>query len=718
MKNKTEFNHLLIEIGTEEVPANYLAYAAASNGSYLKEKLTDCLTKIDENQIYQLGEVEFFLTPRRIILQATHVQYDLKPREEVISGPPYDKCFDASGNPMPALIGFLKSKNIALDKIEKMNIKGKDCVAYRSLTKPQPFKAILPILLEAWLKSLSFPKLMWWDDSGVRFPRPIRNVLVFLNDQLVPAKIGHLSSQKSTRIFKNADRKEAAVASAKTYFALLQKNKIQWNQEKRRDYIVSRLKSIVQKYKGAYQEDSKLLEEVTYLTENPVVLSGSFDPQFVALPPEVLKSSLSKSQRLFSVFNNKDEQLPYYICVLDGQVQNSTGVLQTISSILKAKLQDSRFFYEEDLKAYAQADKLRTQLNNLLFLKDAGSMADKIERMQHALNQFAQTWGYSEDDKRNLQTAITWCKVDLLSQMVAEFPDLQGIMGSYYLQSLPSMNKEIALAVKEHYLPLSPDSPCPKSRLAAFVSIADKADLIIACFALGKEPTASQDPYALKRSMASIIRIALEHKLPLHWQSFAQNLLENFSQKFPIKKEKNQIVQKLVQFYEDRLSYLFNEKGYSKDWIQAVLQIQNVTLQDMEHRLRILKSIYSKPSFIKAHKIIERTSNILKGVTTPIEKKIAQDALVENEEKKLHAAFEKTNQAFLSKIKQQDYAAATSLYADAFFDILHVFFDRILVHAEDPKLRSNRLALVASVRDLYTQHIADLSAIKIESQTQ
>jgi len=384
----------------------------------------------------QCSAPTFFITPRRLVIEVKSLVCDTKPIHETIVGPAVDKAFDANGKPTPAALGFAKSKGVAASALKRIENKGKTCVAVQRNVKPAPVKNLIPDWVQEFVTSLSFTKRMWWDASGLRFARPIRSLLCLLDDKPLLFSLGAIKSKPVTRLFQNGLRSEIRVTSASQYFQALRKKGVILDQASRRKKIEKDVAQATKRFKGSSFKQDFLMDEVTFLTENPICVSGPFDADYLDLPREVLVSSLAKSQRLFSVMNAKGKHLPYFIGILDGIVANKPSVIKTIAAILKAKLQDSHFFFKEDLKIYAQGDdggkRLNDELKHLLFLKGMGSMADKVDRLKKISQSLAKSLGLSRDEGEVLSKAIQVSKVDLLTHMVGEFPELQGISGAYY----------------------------------------------------------------------------------------------------------------------------------------------------------------------------------------------------------------------------------------------------------------------------------------------
>jgi glycyl-tRNA synthetase beta chain len=715
---------LLIEIGTEELPANYLAYADDPEHDLFRKAFEHAFEELDQNKSFSLGKPRIFLTPRRIVLWIEDMKFDPQPAKKPIYGPSLKQAYD-DGKPTKALLGFLSSKGADLKDAIRFEHRGKTCVGFYSRERPKPLKVFLSELLPAYLKALSFPKTMKWEDSLLRFPRPIRHALVLLDDKPVRLKLGDLVTRAQTSVFKGGDRKFHAVKGASQYFKLLAKEGVMLDAAERREWIQSKVKTETLRFKGTYWADESLLDEVSYLVEAPVCVGGSFDNAYSFLPAEVLTASLSKGQRLFSVRDKQGKHLPYYVAVLDGRA-NSKVVIQNISSVLRAKLQDSSYFYEEDLKGYRSTSSQgnstsitgwREELGELLYLKGAGSMKQKVERLKRLVDALGPQWGLTGEEINVLKESILFSKVDLLSQMVGEFPQLQGIMGGIYYESAASkkndFQQQVAQTIKEQYLPIAAESELASSRTGAALAILDKADILVSCFALGKIPSASQDPYALKRSFTGMVRTGIHHGFSISWERLVSQILQGIKGSRSIAKTPDaDLTPKLKKFYIERLTAFFQNQGYTADLIQAVLVPTQDTPLEMSQKLKVLGQMQKQVTFLKTLKVVQRITNILKGAGKIESSQVRPELFREEEEKQLFDVFKENQRPIEEAILRKDYSSATNLYANAFSDILHLFFDKVLVNVDEPQVRQNRLSLLETIRSLYTNAVADLSTIK------
>jgi glycyl-tRNA synthetase beta chain len=711
-------HELLVEIGTEELPALDLAAAAEPDSDLFRRRFRDTFDTLNKTGSVALGDLAVYLTPRRIVLHTKDLAFRDQAVRTAVYGPPVAQAYEG-GQASAVLRGFIQSKGIRREDLEEFEHRGKKVVGFWKSESPKPLPEWLAELVPAWLRSLSFPKVMKWDDSDLRFPRPIRSVLVLLDTKPVKFPVGNLVAGGATRLFRNGERKVLKVKSAPEYFRALKKAGVLLDAAARRKAIEEGVERLTAKLGGSYRKDEDLLTEVVYLTETPVPLAGGFDERYLELPPEVLTASLSKKQRLFSVLDRSGRHLAHFIGVLDGPVQKKEAVAATMGAILRAKLQDSHFFFEEDAKIYRRSgpasgvEKLQLDLKHLVYLKDMGTVFDKVNRMREAATELGRAWGLEPSEAQDLERAARYSKSDLLTQMVGEFPELQGTMGGIYLR-FSGKNDAVASAVGEQYLPGSAEGPLPRTRLGAALAILDKADLVVSCFIVGKAPTSSQDPYALKRSMTGIFRTAIAHGFPVSWERLAGAVIDGIRKGKCAKPFDEAAVKTALRaFYRERAQHFFVKSGgYRDELVEAVLAAESDCITAAQGRLEALSKLESVEAFRKTVKVLQRTANILKSADGADLAAVKPQAFREDLERQLYEKYESQKPPILQAISDRQYDRATSLYADAFFDILHVFFEKVLVNVPEIDVRRNRLALLAAVKSLYSEGIADLSKFR------
>lgn len=711
---------LLIEIQTEELPANYLAYGDLNGQKLFRDAFQKGFDQINAAQAYQYDGLKIYLTPRRLLFICESIVADETEREEILYGPPADRAYDATGKPTKVLEGFMNSKGASLKDIEIAEYKGRSCISSKRRIKPEPFLQQIQMLLDEMIRALNFPKFMWWDDSGFKFPRPVRGLLCLFLDQSVSIHIGKIASSETTMVFRNGNRKTIQINSSSDYVEKMRMENVILDQDERKKTVQSAIDVLAKSVGSRASNQEALLEEVVFLTEAPVCLLGKYADLFSDLPKQVLTSSLSKSQRLFELLQKDNEvHMPYFIMVLDGAVSNNEVVLKNVASILTAKLQDSHFFFSEDSQLYADSKRLealRNDLNNLVYLKGVGSVGEKSSRLERVVQQFQNEGLFAELDLQSVAVGARYAKVDLLTQIVGEFPELQGIIGGIYLSKKSGYSDLIGKIVAEHYQPLSANSKVPSQKEAALLSLLDKADLVVACFAIGKKPSASQDPYGLKRNMSAIYKICEAHHFDESINdvlfSICKQICSSFAELTPV----DVLFTELKSFHKERLQNYFENQfpHYGREMITAVLEVESDRIWSVDTRLHELNQMRSSEEFLLAAQIVERTTNILKNIDTATLPPIQESLLTEPSEQKLFSTLHENQEQIISLIKKDEYQKATRLYAKAFNAILNQFFDQVLVNVDDLDTRLNRLSLLMQIRNLYASRVADLSKIKTD----
>jgi glycyl-tRNA synthetase beta chain len=706
---------LLFEIGTEELPATNLAdlFESAMPVNGRKEtSLESKLKKALEDHRLSFRECRVGVTPRRLVFHVEGVSGRQAPKEHFVRGPARQDAYGPDGKPTEKLLGFLKSKNASPNHVEIQAHQGKDYVYVRQSEIVKPLEAVLPDLLKNFVQSLSFPKNMRWDSSGFYFPRPIRHLLCFCGAKPLRFALGGLTSSDRTVFFFKGERKTVRVKSIPDYYRQLRKNGVEPDPEKRKKEILGLLDRSAAGLKGRLYEDPFLLGEVNFLVECPDSLCAPFAEEFLSLPMEVLTVSMARKQRLFGVLDPQGRVLPRFLAVMDGvfSAADKKKISKNYEEILRAKLQDSLFFYKEDTKVPLLQK--REELRGLAFLKGAGSMFDKSERLLRLARALGARMGLADQDRKTLERAALLCKADLLTHMVGEFPELQGIMGRYYAGEAGE-SRDTALAVGEHYLPRTAQGPLPETPAGCVLSILDKSDLLTASFLMGLEPTSSLDPYGLRRSATAVVRIAVDRSVNFSLADLLNHCRKELGgtlQKAAIQKTE----ESLTEFFKDRFRAVMVDRGFAAEWVDAVTASRFDDMREAAQRLAVLSHRVEKEDFERAWKVVERTANILRSAKEPLLERVKPEHLTEELERRVYEQWQAGSAPIREATRARDFKRATHLYAEAFFAILGEFFEKVFVNAENPEVRRNRLALLREVRDLYTKDIADLSKIHLK----
>ncbi len=667
---------LLIEIGVEELPAVPL----------LKE-----LNNIEKKWVKILEEksllcaFEFYYTPRRLVLWHREFNISQPDSEEEFFGAPVAIAFDADGKPTQACEGFARKCGVSVDELSRSQKGGKEVLYFKKEISGQASKLLLEEMINEFVSSLNFGKSMRWGSLEKSFIRPIRWLNVMMNDELIDVELFGVKSQKHTFVHRIASFDAQVVSGAKEYFDILENSAVTLFPAKRRQAILEGF-DVIEKEAGLeIERDEELLDEVVAITENPTALLGSFDESFLRLPPEVIIASMKEHQRYFPVF--KDGKLTNkFIVVSNALTDDFSKVIEGNEKVLRPRLADGLFFYDNDLKRTLVND----GLEKVTFMNGLGSLLDKIKREKKIANILANAYSV---DTAKVERAIELSKADLMSEMVFEFTELQGLMGYYY--ALAQKEDElVALAIKEQYLPDGEDADLPSTPVSAIVALANKLDTLIGLFSVDQIPTGSRDPFALRRAVNGIIRIVNEYNFDFDIASF-ESLFGAEYASFDYTRLKEFFLERVNQFYKVNPSV-----------IKAVIAADELDICVIDAKIKALDSIVNSQSFSESFSTFKRVANITKDVNLESELSVTSDLFENEAETALYEAYNKV----ISK-KYEDYET----HLEALFSLkpeLDTFFDKVMVNADDEQIKTNRKHLVSSVYKSF-KSIADIKEISI-----
>ena len=667
---------LLIEIGVEELPAVPL----------LKElnNIEKKWAKILEEKSL-LCEFEFYYTPRRLVLWHREFMSAQNDSVEEFFGAPVAIAFDAEGKPTKACEGFARKCGVSVDELSRSEKGGKEVLYFKKEVQGQASQTLLEEMITAFIESLNFGKSMRWGSLEKSFIRPIRWLNVMMADELVPMKLFEVASAKETYVHRMASFDAQSVSSAKAYFETLENGAVTLFADDRRKVILDGFDAIEKETGLVIERDEELLEEVVAITEHPTALLGSFDEAFLRLPPEVIISSMKEHQRYFPVF--KDAKLTNkFIVVTNALTDDFSKVIEGNEKVLRPRLADGLFFYDNDLKRGLVND----GLEKVTFINGLGSLLDKIAREKKIAVKLADSYGV---DTQKVERAVELSKADLMSEMVFEFTDLQGLMGQYYATA-QNEDAEVALAIKEQYLPGGEDAQLPSTKVSAVVAMATKLDTLIGLFSVNQIPTGSRDPFALRRAVNGIIRIVNEYKFDFDLASI-ESLFASEYDAFDYTQLREFILERINQYYKVNPSI-----------IKAVISAGDLDLCTINAKINALHTIVSSESFSESFSTFKRVANITKDVNMDGELDVNADLFEGDAESSLYNA----HKAVTSKTYDSFEA-----HLDALFSLkpqLDTFFDKVMVNADDEAIKTNRKNLVSSVYKSF-KTIADIKEISI-----
>lgn len=672
----------LLEIGTEEIPARFISHGLES----LKEKFTQFLN----DKAIDYGRITEYATPRRLAILIDDISEKQKDRVTESIGPPKRIAFDESGAPTNAAIGFAKSLNLELKDIRIVKTERGEYLSAVIEEKGEMTKAILSRDLPKLIESLQFPKAMRWGDGTMKFVRPIHWLLALFGPEIIPFELDGLRSGDLSYGHRFISPEAIKVNDPALYLSLLLKNHVVADTEERRRIISKGIKKIEAENNCKVHEDMDLLDTVTSLVEYPSVIFGSFKQEYLSLPKELPVTVMKTHQKYFSVEDAEGNLMPHFIVISNTKEQNNEIVRKGAERVLKARLEDARFYFIEDqqIPLWDYVEKLRT----VTFQEKLGSIYEKIERVAFICSFIADKLNFQ--GRGNLLRASMLCKADLVTGIVREFPELQGYMGmTYALNS--GEEKEVASGIYEHYLPRHAGDALPSGEIGTIISLADKIDNIASFFLLDLIPSGSEDPFALRRQAAGVINILKNKEYPFSLDTIVETALKGLEGYAPsIKALKSSI----IKFFLQRLEGILLAEGHSHDIIQAAIPVKELNIRDLKQRIELLSALKKEPEFSELLTAAKRVCNILSKTGTANVKK---ELLRETAEKDLY----RITMDVSGRLKDTDFKALFELKAP-----INNFFDAVMVMDKDAGIKSNRLALLFSVKSAFDM-LGDFSKI-------
>ncbi|MEE9292091.1 MAG: glycine--tRNA ligase subunit beta [Acidobacteriota bacterium] len=711
----------LLEIMTEEIPARMVAAAIEDLRSIVAKALTVARLGDESDEELRI-EATPLGTPRRLAVMATGVPARQTDERRVVIGPPVSAAFDSAGNATRAAIGFAKAQGVAVQKLERVSTPRGECIQASRVVHGVPATEALAEALPPLIESMTFPKMMRWGNGDHRFVRPIHSILALLDEKIIPMTIAGIRSGRTTLGHRTVSTKKLTIASPSTYVAILRRQGVLVDVKERRAEIKKQLDEAARKIGGRIapppttegpappEGDEELLEEVLHLVEWPTVISGSFDEAFLDLPSSILVTAMRHHQKFFSLLGRDGGLLGSFLAVANVLSDRSGAICRGNEWVLRARLADARFFWEEDRRV-PFIDR-RRELERVTFHEKLGSYALKTARMEQLVDPLLEPFKEAglEIDRAAAVEAIRHCKSDLTTQMVNEFPELQGMVGGIYARA-EGLSERVASAIEGHYGPRGADDALPAVPEGLLVSIVDRLDTQAGLFLIGIVPTGSRDPYGLRRSAQGVCRILIESRLHVSLTRLIDCALGSQTPNAGADSvdAAGRARAALIDFYRARLQYLGEEAGLRSDSVRAALATNADDPYESRLRMNALDTIRSEPGFESLALAHKRIKNILK--TPP---SVALDAarLHERAERDLHADLEAARPTILEGVRRRDYLTTLRGIADL-RPALDRFFDEVMVMVEDPAIRENRLALLQTIASLFTQ-VGDFSEIAVE----
>lgn len=688
--NQKNLSSFLLEIGTEDLPARFIKPA---------------LNQLSENTLKILGEhyiscsgTKVYGTPRRLAVIADGIPEMQKDRIKEIFGPSVKVAYDSEGKPTNAAIGFAKSQGISAEKlIIKKKDKGEYVVAVID-EKGVPVREIIPDILRKIVLSMHFPKSMRWGDGSIRFARPIRWLLALFDNEAVKFEIEGIKSSNLTKGHRFLSPAAFQIKEISGYRKLLANNYVIVDIEERKKIISEKMSKMLAEINEKPVEDEELLDTVANLVEYPVPVAGNFSSEYLRLPGELLITVMKGHQKYFAVQDNKGNITNKFIIVSNTTEDNSEVVKAGAERVIRARFEDARFYYEEDIKKplYERIEELK----KVTFQEELGSLYEKTERMTVLAEFLADR--LLPEIKDSIIRAAKLSKTDLITGVVREFPELQGIMGRYYaIENGEPI--QVAEAIKEHYQPLHSGGTLPSSDAGAFLSIADKMDNIAAFFSIGLIPTGSEDPFALRRQAIGIISILFDKGYEITLRELVNKALMNVAKSDAL----DEIEAKILQFFAGRIETILSDYGYPYDVIQAILPFSaDIYLKELIQRLEALKKYKEHESYCDFLTAIKRVYNIIPQTALP---EIDNSIFEEKYEIDLKEKLDSINEELSRMMGKSEYYEAFLLLS-SITNVINNFFDNVLVMDKREHIKLNRLALLKSIREVSVR-LADFSKL-------
>ena len=684
--------NFLVEIGTEELPPKALKTLATSFADNVEAELNQAGLTFDK--------IEWFAAPRRLAVKVLNLATQQPSKEIEKRGPAVSAAFDAEGKPTKAAEGWARGCGITVEQAERIATDKGEWLVHRAKIEGQPTKNLLNDIVANALAKLPIPKPMRWADKTVQFIRPVHTVTMLLGDELIEGEILGVASARTIRGHRFLGEKEFEIQHADQYPQLLrEKGSVVADFNERKAEILAKSQAKATALGGVADIEESLLEEVTSLVEYPNVLAAKFEERFLAVPAEALVYTMKGDQKYFPIYDKEGKLLPHFIFVSNINPEDPTAIIEGNEKVVRPRLTDAEFFFKTDLKQKL-VDRL-PRLETVLFQQQLGTLKDKTDRIEQLAGEIAKQIGA---DEAKAKRAGLLSKCDLMTNMVFEFTDTQGVMGMHYARH-DGEDEEVAVALNEQYMPRFAGDELPKSLVASAVALADKFDTLTGIFGIGQAPKGSADPFALRRAALGALRIIVEKNLPLD----LEDLVKKSTALFGDKLTNQNVVADVVDFMLGRFRAWYQDEGIAVDVIQAVLARRPTRPADFDARVRAVSHFRTLDSAEALAAANKRVSNILAKADAAIGE-INLTACVEPAEKALAEAVLALRTEVQPLIAKGDYTAVLDKLANLRVPV-DSFFDNVMVNAEDPALRQNRLAILNTLQGLFLQ-VADISVLQ------
>ncbi|WP_422486500.1 glycine--tRNA ligase subunit beta [Gudongella sp. DL1XJH-153] len=676
----------LLEIGVEELPARYIKDAIRQ----LKEN-AEALFKAER---ISFESIQTYSTPRRLTIDIKGLGDEGESQQDFVKGPAARIAYDEEGNPTKALQGFMRGQGVSIEHIKTEDYNGEEYI-YATVHKAgKSLQTVLQKGLDGIIKEITFPKSMRWGGKNIRFARPIRWLVVLLDNNPIPYELEGIKAGSITRGHRFLGSQNINIEDIDKYSELLKENYVIVDEEERKDIIRLQAEKLAKEKGGSIQKDEDLLDEVTNLVEYPTPIMGRIKDEYLSLPFDVITTPMKEHLRYFPVLDDKNRLLPYFVTVRNGDSQFEEIVVKGNEKVLGARLEDAKFFYKDDisipLEGYVE------KLKALTFQEKLGTVYDKTSRIMKLAEKIGDYLEVGEETEKNLQRASYLSKADLVTKMVTEFTELQGKIGMEYAEEAGE-NEIVSLAIYEQYMPRYSGDELPSTTAGAILSIADKLDSICGLFAIGIKPTGSQDPFALRRAALGIINIIMDKKLNISLLELIDFSLYIYVEENGLACDYNKVRVEILEFFIGRVRNIFLETGMPYDVIDSVINTGSDNIYDMRTRVEKLSNWFRKEDVADILVAFNRLSSMaIKTESTEVKRD-----LLAAEEIQLYDAYNNIEDKVDSHINKKEYDKAMMVLG-TLKDPINEYFDKVMVMVDDQELKNNRLALL---RRIYSKMI-------------
>ncbi|WMT42403.1 glycine--tRNA ligase subunit beta [Paenibacillus sp. D2_2] len=672
---------LLFEIGLEEMPARFIRAAM--------EQLSERMSKWLDDSVITHGVVESYASPRRLAVLVKDVAEKQEDVHEEVKGPSRKIALDENGEWSKAALGFARSQGATPDQFTFKDLGGTEYVYVSKSSTGVETASIVAEGLMGIIHAMNFPKNMRWGNHDFKFVRPIRWIVALYGQQVIDLEIAGVKSGNMTRGHRFLGQ-DTVISEPANYVEALRAQHVIVDVNERQKLIEEQIAALASEKGWNIAVKDDLLEEVLFLVETPTALYGKFEESFLNIPKEVLITSMREHQRYFPVLNNEGGLLPYFVTVRNGNAENLDIISRGNEKVLRARLSDAKFFYEEDQKL--QIKDALSKLESIVFHEELGTVGDKVRRIRRNAEKLSHLLNVESGAAEMISRTAEICKFDLVTQMVGEFPELQGVMGEDYARKAGEP-EAVARAVFEHYQPRFSGDQVPASEIGSIVSIADKIDTITGCFSIGIIPTGSQDPYGLRRQAAGIVQIILEHKLSVSLNDIFKISLETHASFRGLKRTEEEIMRDLLEFFGLRVKKTLSD-SLRYDVVDAVIAAgYDDVVSVVQRGAALMDAVTNQADFKVTVESFGRVSNLAAKASAM---KVRFDLLSDPAEQQLYDAWRSITEDYRSKLAERHEAEALNLLGGLQAAITN-FFEKVMVMADDEEIRTNRLALLAAI---------------------